>query len=59
MNATGKLIVGALTDFVLTTGTALVAVGHNPDSWGWIVAVIGGIMASAKHVRGMMMDIER
>ena len=51
-----KLIVGALTDFVLTAGTAIVALGKAPDEWGWIVLTVGGILASAKHVRGMMLD---
>lgn len=56
MNQTAKLIVGALTDFVLTTGGVIVALKGAPDTWGWVVALVVGVMASAKHVRGMMLD---
>lgn len=48
-----KVLVGAATDFVLTAGTAIMAVGHMPDQWGWLVAVIGGVVAMAKHIRAM------
>lgn len=51
-----KLIVGALTDFAMTGLTAVLAVGHFPDNWGWFVAMAGGTLAAIKHVRGMTLD---
>lgn len=59
MSQTQKLIVGALTDFVLTAGTAVVAIGHMPDAWGWTAACIGGLLGAAKHVRGMLLEPEK
>lgn len=51
-----KIVVGAITDFLLTGITAVMAIGHFPDSWGWFVAVGGATVASVKHVRGMLLD---
>lgn len=59
LSATGKLVVGAITDFILTAGTALLALKGFPDSWGWTVIAVGGLIASIKQVRGMAMDINK
>jgi len=56
---TTKLVVGAVTDFLLTGLVAVVAVGHFPDSWGWFVAVAGAVIAAVKHVRGMLLEPEK
>lgn len=59
MSQMAKVMVGAVTDFILTAGVAIVALKGAPDSWGWVVIGVGGSMAAAKHVRGMLLQPEK
>lgn len=64
MTRTAQLIVGAVTDFVLTvvatlTG-AMVANGTValPSGAVWLLALLFGVGAAAKHVRGMALELK-
>lgn len=60
-----KLVIGALTDFVLTASgvlTGAMAVQEAvvlPSPAVWLLAAMFGLGASAKHVRGMLLDTGR
>lgn len=62
MTMTARLLVGALTDFVLTvTATLTGAMAANgsivmPGQAVWLLAILFGLGAAAKHVRGMLID---
>lgn len=64
MTGTAQLIVGAITDFVLTlTATLTGAMAANgtiamPSRAVWLMAVLFGAGAAAKQVRGMMLDLK-
>src|SRR5712664_3431221 len=61
MSYTAQLIIGTLTDFILTAGGVLtgggVATGQSMPTRGTLLAAaIFGIMAGAKHLNGMLVD---
>lgn len=64
MSRTAQLLIGAVTDFVLTaTATltgAMVTQGTvaMPTQAVWLMAVLFGLGAAAKQVRGMLMDLK-
>lgn len=59
---TAKLVVGAITDFVVTAGGVLTGgaaaqgVVALPSQGVIFAAVVFGVVAAAKHVRAMMLD---
>jgi hypothetical protein len=65
MSQTGKLLVGAVTDFIITAGGVLTggaaAQGSIalPGQGVIFAAIVFGIVAAAKHVRGMMLEPEK
>lgn len=62
MTQTAKLIVGALTDFVMTAGATLTGymMGQGgvvmPTQAMWLLSGLIGVVAAAKHTRGMMQE---
>ena len=55
MSKNALLVISALTQFVITTGTALSVVGAATNDGisqaAWILAVVGGLIAAAKDIR--------
>ena len=55
MSKNALLVISALTQFVITTGTALSVVGATTNDGisqtAWILAVVGGLIAAAKDIR--------
>ena len=55
MSKSFQLVISALTQFVITGGTALTVVGAATNDGisltAWILAIIGGLVAAAKDVR--------
>lgn len=60
-----RLLLGAITDFVMTAGTAIMGymVAKEgvvmPTAAMWLLAAIAGAVAAAKHVRGMALDLNK
>lgn len=57
-----RLILSAVNDFIITSGTALSGymVASNGLVWPskamWLVAVVGGLVGAARHVQAMLQD---
>jgi hypothetical protein len=50
-----KIVVTALTSFVITAGTAIMASGNQePSTWGLIVICVGGIVSAAQAVQKLL-----
>ena len=65
MTPLAKLIIGAITDFIITAGSALAGymVAKEgltmPSAAMWLLSCVLGAVGAAKQVRGMLLDVTK